>query len=214
MSDPTDSATPDLGEDDAPVRTVADVQPLLEALLLLAESPQPLVTLAEAVGAPTDVVAEALAGLARFYDETGRGFHLRDVGGGWSLSTRPELHDDLARWVLEGQPSRLTQAGLETLAVIAYLQPVARSRVSAVRGVNVDSAVRTLLARGLIEESGTDEVTGAALLRTTDYCLGRLGLTSLDELPPLSPHLPDAAALEAELAGLVSPEATGQDDHV
>ena len=193
--------------EEAVVPSVRDVQPLLEALLLLAEGPQPLVSLAEAARAPVEVVAAALAGLAAFYDETNRGFQLRDVGGGWSLGSRPDLFEPLARWVVEGQPNRLTQAGLETLAVIAYLQPVARSRVSAVRGVNVDTAVRTLLARGLVEESGTDEQTGAALLRTTDYALGRLGLSSLDELPPLGPLLPDAAALEAELAGLAAPGA-------
>jgi len=185
-------------------RRTDDVGPQLEALLLIAEEPVPVQVLAEAVAAPQPVVEEALAELERFYDETGRGFQLRGVGGGWRFSTRPEHHDLLSRWVVEGQVNRLTQAGLETLAVIAYMQPVSRSRVSAVRGVNVDTAVRTLLARDLVTEDGTDEQTGAALLRTTDYFLERIGLTSLDELPPIAPRLPDAAALEAELAGLAS----------
>jgi len=179
-----------------------DLAPQLEALLLVAEEAVPTPTLAEAVGAPVPLVEEVLASLAAFYDETGRGFQLRDVGGGWRLATRPEHHDLLTRWVMEGQANRLTQAGLETLAVIAYLQPVSRSRVSAVRGVNVESAVRTLLARDLVTEEGQDDQTGAALLRTTDYFLERIGLTSLDDLPPIAPRLPDASALEAELAQL------------
>jgi len=181
-----------------------DIAPQLEALLLMAEEALPVAVLAEAVAAPVDVVEQALYELAAFYDETGRGFELRGVGGGWRYSTRPEHHELLSRWVVEGQVNRLTQAGLETLSVIAYMQPVSRSRVSAVRGVNVETAVRTLLARDLVREEGQDEQTGAALLRTTDYFLERIGLASLDELPPIAPRLPDAAALEAELAALTS----------
>jgi len=184
--------------------TSEEIEPQLEALLLMAEEALPVPLLAEAVGAPVAVVEAALGQLAAFYDETGRGFELRGVGGGWRFSTRPEHHELLSRWVVEGQVNRLTQAGLETLAVIAYMQPVSRSRVSAVRGVNVETAVRTLLARDLVREDGQDEQTGAALLRTTDYFLERIGLTSLDELPPIAPRLPDAAALEAELAALTS----------
>jgi len=217
-SEPSDAVTADAGspggpdDTDVAVRTAEAIAPLLEALLLMAEAPVPVVDLAEAVQAPVEVTLAALAELADFYDRTGRGFQLRDVGGGWSLATRPEHFDELAAWVAQGQTNRLTQAGLETLAVIAYLQPVPRSRVGAVRGVNVDSAVRTLLARGLVEESGTDDQTGASLLVTTDYFLARLGLSSLDELPPLAPLLPDATALEAELAGLASPVDAGDGD--
>ncbi|MCL2653176.1 MAG: SMC-Scp complex subunit ScpB [Propionibacteriaceae bacterium] len=185
-----------------PLPTAEDLAPRLEALLLVAEESVPAATLAEAVGAPVPLTEEVLAGLATFYDETGRGFQLRNVGGGWRFSTRPEHHELLSRWVMEGQANRLTQAGLETLAVIAYLQPVSRTRVSAVRGVNVESAVRTLLARDLVTEDGQDDQTGASLLRTTDYFLERIGLTSLDDLPPIAPRLPDASALEAELAQL------------
>jgi len=192
----------DAQEADAPVPTAEDIATALEALLLMAEEALPVEVLAEAVGAPVAVVEEALSELAAFYDETGRGFQLRGVGGGWRYSTRPEHHELLSRWVMEGQVNRLTQAGLETLSVIAYMQPVSRPRVSAVRGVNVDTAVRTLLARGLIAEDGWDEQTGAGLLRTTDYFLERIGLTSLDDLPPIAPRLPDAAELEAELAAL------------
>jgi len=182
--------------------TQEDLAPQLEALLMVAEEAVPAPTLAEAVGAPVPDTEEVLAGLAAFYDETGRGFQLRNVGGGWRFSARPEHHELLSRWVMEGQANRLTQAGLETLSVIAYLQPVSRTRVSAVRGVNVETAVRTLLARDLVTEDGQDDQTGAALLRTTDYFLERVGLTSLADLPPIAPRLPDASALEAELAQL------------
>lgn len=179
-----------------------DLEPQLEALLLLATEPLPLPVLAEAVDLPNSAVLAALHRLAEFYDQTGRGFQLREIAGGWQYATRPEQAELISRWVIEGQQNRLTQAALETLAVIAYSQPVSRSRVSAVRGVNVDGVVRTLLARGLVEESDHDQTTGAALLGTTDYFLTRLGLASLDELPPIAPHLPEAADLEAELAAL------------
>ena len=127
---------------------------------------------------------------------------LRQVAGGWRYGTRPAQAELISRWVIEGQQNRLTQASLETLAVIAYSQPVSRSRVSAVRGVNVDGVVRTLLARGLVTESGHDDSTGAGLLSTTDYFLERLGLAAVSDLPPIAPHLPEAADLAAELAAL------------
>ncbi len=179
---------------------VTDVAGALEALLLMATEPVPAVDLAQAVAVPVAAVERALADLARWYDDTGRGFELRQVGAGWRYYTRPEHAPVVTRYVLEGQHGRLTQAALETLAVVAYLQPVTRSRISAVRGVNVDGVVRTLLARDLIVETGRDEASGAALFATTPYFLERMGMASLDELPPLAPHLPDATALEAELA--------------
>ncbi|WP_341728341.1 SMC-Scp complex subunit ScpB [Brooklawnia sp.] len=180
----------------------AGIQADLEALLLMASEPLPVVLLAETLGRPAKVVTEALGELKRFYDRTARGFQLREVAGGWQYATRTAQADLIARWVIEGQQNRLSQASLETLAVIAYSQPVARSRVSAVRGVNVDGVVRTLMARGLIAEQERDEITGAGLLRTTDYFLERLGLASLDDLPPIAPHLPEAADLAAELSAL------------
>lgn len=183
----------------------ADLAPALEALLLSATEPMPAVVLAEAAQAPTELVERVLDELADFYTTSGRGFQLRRIGGGWQYATRPEHHELISRWVIEGQQNRLTQAALETLAVIAYLQPVSRARVSGVRGVNVDGVVRTLLARDLIAEDGHDEITGAATLRTTEYFLQRLGLADLDELPDLAPYLPDATALEAELSELAAP---------
>ncbi len=174
----------------------------VEALLLMATEPVPSTDLAEAVDVPVAEVEECLVGLAEFYDETGRGFELRRVGSGWRYYTREEHADLIGRWLLEGQRGTLSQAALETLAVVSYLQPISRGRVSAVRGVNVDGVMRTLATRDLIEEVGRDPETGARLFATTSYFLERMGLTSLDQLPPLAPHLPDASALEAELAGL------------
>ncbi|GAA2178760.1 hypothetical protein GCM10009785_02690 [Brooklawnia cerclae] len=185
----------------------------LEALLLLATEPLAEVVLAEAVDVPVAAVGHVLHDLATFYDATGRGFQLRRIAGGWQYATRPEQAELVSRWVVEGQQNRLTQAALETLAVIAYMQPVPRSRVSAVRGVNVDGVVRTLLARDLVAEQGQDAVTGAGLLTTTDYFLERLGLASLSDLPPIAPHLPEASDLEAELAALAIVPEISEENH-
>jgi segregation and condensation protein B len=174
-----------LDGDQPPLPTV------LEAILLVTDMPVPAITLAQVVERPTGEVEAVLAELARGYDEQGRGFELRQVAGGWRLYTRAECAPFVERFVLDGQQARLTQAALETLAVIAYRQPVTRQRVSAVRGVNVDGVVRTLVARGLITEAGTDEDTGATRYQTTSYFLERLGLQSLDDLPSLAPLLPE-----------------------
>jgi segregation and condensation protein B len=174
----------------------------LEALLLLAAEPVTEFELAQAVGVPETVVAETLTELVAFYTETGRGFELRQVGGGWRYYTREEYAELITRSVVEGQQSRLSQAALETLAVVAYTQPISRARVSAVRGVNVDGVMRTLLARGLIEEAGHDHESGAVLFTTTSYFLERMGLKTLEDLPPLAPQLPEVEELEAELGQL------------
>ena len=165
--------------------------PALEAVLMVADQPLDDLTLAAAVGHPAGEVHSALSALAREYDEQGRGFELRQVAGGWRYCTRETHAEVVERFVLEGQHARLTQAALETLAVVAYKQPVSRARVSAVRGVNVDGVVRTLVARGLVEEAGRDPESSAVLYRTTAYFLERVGLDSLDELPELAPLLPD-----------------------
>ena len=177
----------------------------LEALLLMATDPLSTTELAQAVGVPVGVAEATLTALARFYDSTERGFELRRVGGGWRYYTRAEHADLIERWLLDGQQSRLSQAALETLAVVAYLQPITRGRVSGIRGVNVDGVMRTLAARELVEEVGRDPETGARLFGTTVHFLERMGMTNLDELPPLAPHLPDASVLEAELAALAVP---------
>jgi segregation and condensation protein B len=153
------------------------------------------VTLATALGAPVPAVRQSIERLVADYDGvdggTRRGFELREVGGGWRLYVRSE-HDDIVRdFVLTQSPTKLSQAALETLAVIAYKQPIARSSIAAIRAVNVDSVVRTLLGRGLITESFTDAETGAIHYETTPLLLTQLGINSLDELPPISPLLPD-----------------------
>ncbi len=189
---------------------VAALRPSLEAMLMIADQPLDEQALAAAVGHPADAVAGALVDLAAEYDDQGRGFELRNVAGGWRYYTRDEYAPVVEAYVLEGQQAQLTQAALETLAVVAYRQPVARARVSAIRGVNVDGVMRTLLARGLVEEAGTDPESGATLFRTTGYFLERIGITGLDDLPELAPYLPDLEDLEDELAGLVpAPEPVG-----
>jgi segregation and condensation protein B len=180
----------------------------LEALLLLASEPVTEFELAQAVGAPESVVAATLAELVAFYAETGRGFELRQVGGGWRYYTREEYADLISRYVVEGQQSKLSQAALETLAVVAYTQPISRARVSAVRGVNVDGVIRTLMARGLIEEAGHDQESGAVVFATTSYFLERMGLKALEDLPPLAPQLPEVEELEAELGQLAGASAS------
>ncbi len=168
----------------------------LEALLLLADEPMGVMELAAAVRQQPELVESELRRLATEYTDQQRGFDLREVAGGWRYYTRSECSGVVERFVLDGQQARLTQASLETLAVIAYRQPITRGRVSAVRGVNVDGVIRTLLGRGLIAEAGTDGESGAHLYVTTSHFLERMGLSSLDELPPLAEHLPDLSDLE------------------
>jgi len=182
---------------------VAALRPALEAILMVADQPLDEVTLASAVGYPVPDVAEALGALAAEYTEQGRGFELRPVAGGWRFYTREEYAAVVEAFVLDGQQARLTQAALETLAVVAYKQPISRARVSAIRGVNVDGVMRTLLTRGLVEEAGRDGEHGAALYRTTGFFLERIGVASIDELPELAPYLPDMDDLEDDLTEAV-----------
>ena len=180
----------------------------LEAVLMVLDQPATATELATGLNLTVAVVEQLLAELQREYSgytvkapdmddasvagfsSSPRGFELRSIAGGWRIYSRADFADIVGRFVLEGQTARLTQAALETLAVIAYRQPVSRARVSAIRGVNVDSVVRTLTQRGLIEDSGNDPESGAILYRTTSYFLERMGIGSVAELPQLSPHLP------------------------
>jgi segregation and condensation protein B len=166
-----------------------------EAVLLLADQPLDLPTLATIVRRPVEQVEAVVHGLADQYTEDGRGFDLRAVAGGWRFYTRADCADVVSRYVIDGQQARLTQAALETLAIVAYRQPISRGRISAVRGVNVDGVVRTLITRGLVEEAGTEPGGHATLLRTTAYFMERLGISSLNELPPLAEHIPNYADL-------------------
>ncbi|WP_432939642.1 SMC-Scp complex subunit ScpB [Kribbella sp. CA-253562] len=177
----------------------------LEAILMVTDEPLPALVLARAVGRPVGDVSEALGGLAEEYTEQGRGFDLREVGGGWRYYTRPEQAQYVEKFVLDGQQARLTQAALETLAVVAYKQPVSRARVSAIRGVNVDGVMRTLISRGLVEEAGADTESQATLYRTSSYFLERMGMQSLDDLPELAPYLPEMDDVEEELAAQNTP---------
>lgn len=163
----------------------------LEAILLVADEPVPEVLLAQVLERPREEVAAGLRALSAEYTADGRGFDLREIAGGWRFYTREDCAPLVERFVRDGQEVRLTQAALETLAVIAYRQPVSRARVSAVRGVNCDGVIRTLVLRGLVEDSGTDPETGAILYRTTGYFLERLGMAGLHELPDLAPFLPE-----------------------
>ncbi|WP_026554171.1 SMC-Scp complex subunit ScpB [Arthrobacter sp. 35W] len=188
----------------------------LEAVLMVVDEPVTETQLAAVVGLPVAEVASLLVELAREYDgytgkvngapQTGspaleqqtlglptsrpRGYELRQLAGGWRIYSRAVFAPIVSRFVIDGQTARLTQAALETLAVVAYRQPVTRARVSAIRGVNVDSVVRTLSQRGLVEDAGVDPESGATLYRTTGHFLERLGIGSVEDLPLLSPHLP------------------------
>jgi len=168
-----------------------DLRTALEAILLVADEPVPVVVLAQVLERPRSEVTAELHDLAEEYTTQGRGFDLREIAGGWRFYTREDCAPLVERFVSDGGEVRLTQAALETLAVVAYRQPVSRARVSAVRGVNCDSVMRTLVLRGLVEEVGTDADTGAILYRTTGYFLERLGLADLEDLPDLAPFLPE-----------------------
>jgi segregation and condensation protein B len=182
--------------DEASARPI-DVDRAIEAILMVADEPQSLVSLATAISRPVAVVRQAIERLVDDYDGVNgtvqRGFELREVGGGWRLYVRADYDFVIADFVSTQNPSRLSQAALETLAVIAYKQPISRGSIASIRAVNVDSVVRTLLGRGLITEVSTDAETHAVLYGTTDLVLNQLGLNSLDELPRISPLLADGA---------------------
>ncbi|MGC5033540.1 SMC-Scp complex subunit ScpB [Micromonospora sp. DT229] len=175
----------------APVLDDTELRGALEAILLVVDEPVSELTLAQVLEQPPARIGPMLDEIAAGYTAAGHGFDLRRAAGGWRLYTRPEYATYVERFVLDGQSVRITQAALETLAVVAYKQPVTRSRISAIRGVNCDGVIRTLVSRGLIEECGTESDSGAFLYRTTTMFLEKLGLNSLDDLPPLAPFLPD-----------------------
>jgi segregation and condensation protein B len=168
----------------------------VEAVLLVVDTPTSSLMLAQVLGRSVPEVEGALRSLRDEYDAGGRGLDLREVADGWRLYSRDKFAGYVERFILDGQQARLTQAALETLAVIAYRQPVTRSRISGIRGVSVDAVMRTLLTRGLVEECGADPDTGGGLYRTTRLFLEKMGLRSLDELPSLAPLLPDTSQLD------------------
>jgi len=198
LDTPAEPATRSAQETAEPAtRSAQDIERSLEAILVVADDPQSLVSLATALNVPVPAIRQSIERLVEDYDGLAggprRGFELREVGGGWRLYVRAD-YDELVRdFVLTQNPSRLSQAALETLAVIAYKQPISRGSIASIRAVNVDSVVRTLLGRGLITEAFTDSETGAIHYATTDLLLTQLGINSLDELPLISPLLEDGA---------------------
>ncbi|RFA15571.1 SMC-Scp complex subunit ScpB [Subtercola boreus] len=190
-------AAPASPREQAPDDHPLDLERALEAILTVADEPQSLMTLATALARPVAAVRQTIERLVADYDgENGgvrRGFELREVAGGWRLYVRSEYDQVVRDFVVTENPSKLSQAALETLSVIAYKQPITRSAIASIRAVNVDSVVRTLLGRGLITEVSTDGETGAIYYGTTDVLLTQLGINSLDELPKISPLLADGA---------------------
>jgi segregation and condensation protein B len=174
----------------------AELGQVLEALLLVVDTPVTVEALAAATEQPAYRVAAKLRLMADALTERDSGIDLREAGGGWRMYTRARFAPYVERLLLDGSRSKLTRAALETLAVVAYRQPVTRARVSAVRGVNVDAVMRTLLARGLITEAGTDPDTGAVTFASTELFLERLGLSSLADLPDIAPLLPDVDMID------------------
>ena len=169
----------------------------IEAILLVVDEPVAVLTIAQVTNTPEIEVVKELKKLQKEFEQRDGGITLREVAGGWRFYTNENSAEVVERFLKDGMTARLTQASLETLAVIAYKQPVSRGRIAAIRGVNVDGVVRTLLNRGLIEESGSETDSQAILYKTTPYFLERLGIASLDELPPVADYLPNMAALDA-----------------
>jgi segregation and condensation protein B len=177
-----------------------EVERSIEAILMVVDEPVSELILAQVLEKPVEEIESALLALEASYDE--RGFALKKISGGWRFYSDPQYSAVVEKFVLDGQQSRLTQAALETLAVIAYRQPVSRARTSAIRGVNVEAVMKTLVTRGLVEESGVEHETGAILYKTTTFFLERLGLNSLEDLPALAPYLPNLDALDEVLDSL------------
>lgn len=180
--------------------TDLNLRAAIEALLTVAETPLSMVTIAGALEVPIHEVKAELEALQSDYDTAhegiGRGFELREVGGGWRFFVRQSHDWGVRQLVANENPAKLSQAALETLAVIAYRQPISRGQISSIRGVNVDSVVRTLISRGLVSELYTDAETGASMFGTTELLLEQLGINSLEELPAISPYLPDQDSID------------------
>ena len=172
----------------------------IEAILMVVDEPVTELTLASVLEVTVDQIVDALERLQGSYQD--RGFSLKAINGGWRFYSSPDFSAAVEKFVLDGQQNRLTQAALETLAVVAYRQPISRARVSAIRGVNVEAVMKTLITRGLVDEFGVENETGAILYKTTSYFLERLGLNRIQDLPPLAPHLPDIDGLDEILDSL------------
>lgn len=185
------------------VDAVHDPRRVVEAVLMVAAEPVPTAELAELLELPAEQVATLMADLAGEYLAAERGFVMVEVAGGWRFQSHPDLAPYIERWVLEGQSARMSAAALETLAIVAYKQPISRAQVAAIRGVGVDGVVRTLEQRGYITEVARDPGPGQAVLfGTTPAFLEKLGLASLADLPPVAEFVPDASVVEQLEEGL------------
>jgi segregation and condensation protein B len=186
----------------------ADVVRAIEAIVLVAVEPVPTEQLAQLLELPHTTVTALCEQLAERYAAAGHGFELARVGGGWRLQTCADVSAYVERFLLEGQRARLSGAALETLAIVAYKQPISRAQIASIRGVDPDGVLRTLIARGYVEQVGTDPGPGqAALFGTSRSFLEKLGLDSLDDLPPLADFVPGAEVVEALEHGLRAPDA-------
>ena len=188
--------------DDTPAEASTEARRALEAIVMVADQPADAQLLAQLVELSPAVVEATLAALAAEYEEQHRGFRLVKVAGGWRFQSHEDLSPYVERFVLSGQSARLSAAALETLAIVAYKQPISRAQVAAIRGVNVEAVMKTLITRGLVEESGIEHESGAILYKTTSYFLERLGLNSLEDLPALAPYLPNLDGLDEILDSL------------
>ena len=185
------------------VKADVEARGAIEAVVLAATEPVPPALLAQLVELPTTRVVELCDELAAEYEREGRGFQLARVAGGYRFQTHPDAYAYVERFVLEGQTARLSGPALETLAIVAYKQPIARAQISAIRGVNVDATLKTLVARGYIEESGHEHTPGnPTLFSTTSAFLERLGVDSLSDLPSLADFVPESSLVEALERGL------------
>ncbi|MEL6984087.1 MAG: SMC-Scp complex subunit ScpB, partial [Actinomycetota bacterium] len=180
------------------VENLTEARRAIEAMLLVSNDPTPVQLLAQLVELPVDLVQSMCRELAGEYEEQRRGFQLAEVAGGWRFQTHPDTHAYVERFALEGMPNRLSSAALETLAIVAYKQPISRAQIGAIRGVNVDGVLRTQVQRGYVDEKGRDDGPGqATLFGTTPFFLEQLGLMSVDDLPPLGDFVPSVEVLEA-----------------
>ena len=192
----------------APATLDADVVRAIEAIVLVSTEPVPTDQLAQLLEQPLAVVHELCIGLAEAYDQAGHGFQFVKVAGGWRYQTHAEMSPYVERFLLDGQRARMSGAALETLAIVAYKQPISRAQIASIRGVDPDGVLRTLSARGYVAQVAIDPGPGqAALFGTTPQFLEKLGLNSLSDLPPLAEFVPSADVVEALEYGLRAPDA-------
>jgi len=190
------------GSDDG-LEQIAEFKRAIEAIVLVAHDPVPAELLAQLIEEPVTSVEQWCEELAAGYVDAGAGFQLTHIAGGWRFQTAPDLTPWVERFLLHDQRARLSGAALETLAIVAYKQPISRSQIASIRGVDPDGVLRTLHARGYIDEVGRDTGPGQAVLfGTTATFLEKLGLASLDDLPAIAEFIPSAEVVEALETGL------------